>query len=337
VKLEKLKKLRIWFLGVIGGLLINKAFSNFSFLNLFLALVWSLLFFHYLFQLNKLFTNIKKLGFKKLIIGLIKLLIFISISTYLLIIIPKQLGYNIDINIGRVKGDTDDLASPNPEKTIKANQPENQVTTNCQNKGLTFCSDFSNIEKDFEGLDFFSTDPENQRILKSNVPISGSKDNPILWIKNLSLSPEFHFNLTSKLFDDKKGNLTFVFGNDLRCIIGENNFNTITCEAFYSNTSKKERKSQHLSSKKLPPIQPETELLIRGSTSIVSDDKLKITLSLEYFDSENSKKETTFDFETKYLSTNPQENKKNFGVGIIDPHDEGISVEFMKLEIKGGL
>lgn len=243
------------------------------------------------------------------------------------------MGYTFVLNLGRVKGIEDAKLSSEKKFTTP---PQDQVITDCQKEGETFCSTFSDIEKDFEESNFFSKNPENTKILKSNLPTFKSKDNPNLWVKNLFFTPEFHFSITSKFYDKEKGNLTIVYGNDWRCIIGENNFNTITCESFYSNTVKKERKSQHLSSKKLKAIQPETELLTRGSTTIIDNNKLKITLTLEYFDIDNNKQTATFDFETKYLSTNSKENKKSFGVGIIDPLNEGINIEFMKLEIKGG-
>lgn len=311
----------------------QELFLNLSFLEKIFLLIGALL----LINFKSFFNKFKGYFSKKSFIFFNYLSLFLITVLFFTASISKKLGYSLNISIGKTKGLSTSNLEPQPTPDNKQPSPADEIISKCFSENSTFCSDFSNIEKDFDDLEFFSTDPENPRILKSNVPKSGSKDNPVLWINNLSFTPEFHFDLTSKLYDKEKGNLTLAYGNDWRCIIGENNFNRITCEAFYSNTSKKERKSQHLSSKKFLPIQTETELLIRGSTTVINDDKLKITLTLEYFDIENNKQTATFDFETKYLSTSPQENKRRFGVGIIDPLDEGISIEFIKLEIKGGL
>lgn len=217
--------------------------------------------------------------------------------------------------------------------------PEQQVLYKCEDEDGVFCSDFSNLERDFdlEGLKFFTSDPENPRILKTNLPKKGIKDNPNLWIKNLMFIPEIRFSLTAKLHDDEKGNLTIVYGSDWRCIIGESGFNAITCESCYSNRGKKERKTIYLTSEGHLPIQPETELILKGSTALIKDDYLKITLSLDYFNTEDKREQEDFDFELKFLSSDPHENERKFGVGIIDPNDEGIRIEFLRLEIKDGL
>jgi len=256
------------------------------------------------------------------------LYIFILLAAILIISYRflEYKGYKLDL--GKTKGQTEKL------KPL----PKEEIISECSDDESTFCSTFSDIEQEFDEseLPYFTTDPENPKILEANIPISKTKDNSNLWIKEKSFTPEFHFEIQIKFYNEEKGNLTISYGDDWRCIIGENNFNTLTCESQYSNKTEKARFSQHLSSKNHLNIKPKEEVIISGSTTLVEDNKLKISLLLNYFDIESQDVEESFEFEIKYLSANPKEDKRRFGVGIIDPLDEGIRIEFMKLEVKGG-
>lgn len=319
--------------GLFSPLVVQKIFGDFSISTLIIIMLLVLIATH---AVASVVSNVVKYPIWKSILLAVEVVLFLFLLFLAFKKIPSELGYVVAINSisASIQGVTNlPLPSSTPNGT-----PDQQVMSVCQGNNHTFCSDFVSVDTEFEGANFFTKDPENNRILKSNVPVSGSRDNPILWVYGKSFTPELEFDFTTKLYGKDRGNLTITFGNDWRCIIGEANYNTVTCENFYSNSDKKSRYSQYLSIKGLSPIQPKTPVTVNGSTTLVSDNKIKITLTLTYFDSKNNKQEATFNFDDiKYLSTNPETDKKRFGVGIIDPNAEGIGVEFMLLDIKGGL
>ena len=225
---------------------------------------------------------------------------------------------------------------PSTQKPKSNSLPENQMSSPCHNSGFTFCSDFSNMANDFEEIEDFTPDQSNSRILRTNLPIGGDQDNSILWTKNTELSPELNFTLISKFFNKSKGNLTIVYGSDWRCIIAESDFNTIKCESEY-NKKEHPKYKRTLSSIGKPLIAPETETTVKGNITIGIDNFYNVNLTLEYYDESGEQNDADFNFKVRHFLSNPLENKKRLGVGIIDPEDEAIKIEFNKLEITGGL
>ena len=254
-------------------------------------------------------------------------LIVFSTALFLYLGILPHLNLDIKIiKISKVQGES--------ENNIPTPSPEKEIVSDCTSPNNLFCSDFSNMERDFDELNTFTVDRDNPRILKVNLPKDGDKDNSNLWAK-LQLGPEFDFMVRVKLQDEEKGNLTIAYGQDWRCIIGEEGFNAITCESNYNNIKKIRRKKTYLTSLNRPKIQPGEELTVDGIVSLQGDTGLKIKLHLEYF-GQNGKKIDDVDIyhELEPSSLRPKDDKKRFGVGIIDPEDETIRVEFLKLEVK---
>lgn len=266
---------------------------------------------------------------------LIYFLVLLPLVTYLVYQAMPTIGYTI--NISRVKGktvqnnETDELNSSSGAENHPGS-PENQTTSTCSSIDNVFCSDFSNISNDFDKLDDFTQDSLNPRILRTNLPIKGDQDNAILWVKDKTFGPQLNFSLITKLHHKTQGNLTIVYGKDWRCIIGEKDHNKVACESEYDKKNNP-RQQQYLTSIDKPPIPPDTELTIKGSVTLSIDNNFNIQLILSYFDSSGNHVNAELNFKVKYTSSDIENSRKRFGVGIIDPEDEGIKIEFIKLEL----
>lgn len=261
-------------------------------------------------------------------------LLLIAGVTYLATRVAGKYGYSLALSSPKT--------SESKEKSSRQSPDINEVSTSellnseCT-KGSTFCSDFSNVVHDFDKVSDFIVDDVNPRAMFSALPVEGDPDNALLWVKGHTFSPILNFTLVTKLLDKNKGNLTINYGKDWRCVIGENDHNRVVCEEQYDKLGH-EGYLQTLSSKSKPPIPEDSELTITGSVTLDLESNFNVKLLLTYFDKEGSEVKVELDdYKLKYNSSNIKTTKKPFAVGIIDPLGENIQVEFLKLEIFGGL
>lgn len=280
---------------------------------------------------------IRSRGWITILWHFVQIVAFCISLSYLLIKLPNHWGYEVNINEimvdnGAVEGVSSDGLTSGANA---AEPPLDQVTSNCNIDGVTFCSDFSNIEGSFDHLADFTQDQLNPRILETNLPIESDKDNSILKVKDMQFSPVFNFKLVTRLRNKNKGNLTITYGRDWRCIIGEADHKKVTCQSEYDKKDSP-RQTKYLSTYGKPDILTDTELTVDGSVTLGVDNNYNIRLILRYFDDKSNPVDAELDFKVKYKSNNIMDSKKQFGVGIIDPSDEGIKIEFQKLEISGG-
>lgn len=193
-----------------------------------------------------------------------------------------------------------------------------------------YCSGF-NEESDWIGWQGFDRSQNNSGLLRPRI--GSGFDNPNLWFQKINPSPIFDFDLKFIPKNDTKINVVVVYEKIWRCIIGETNFNTITCEENYSSHNKTRHSSSLTALNKLP-ISPQSEIIINGSTLVSSTNRLQIRLQLQYIDIEQNKESVDLSFQLGFPSPDPKSFRGSVGVGIIDPNSEGITVEFKEFSLQ---
>lgn len=313
--------------GIVVTAIVNRFIDNLSIISQALVLLLYFILVHYLWLVGK---YIYKKSPLIIFLFILEFLTFLLVGNALRKNIFAETGWRlIPINSIEAKIDsTSTSPSYTPIQVITS-------TTSCDNDRNMFCTDFSDIASQFSNIEDFTQDRVNSRILRTNLPADGDQDNSILTIKNQLFGPEFNFTLVTKLLNKEKGNLTITYGKDWRCIIGEADHKKVICQSEY-NKKNSPREAIYLSTLGKPDIPEDTELTIDGSVTIGTGNSYNIKLILKYFDVNSNPVEAELNFKAKYKSNNLKEIKKDFGVGIIDNEDEGIKVEFIKLEVRGG-
>lgn len=185
-------------------------------------------------------------------------------------------------------------------------------------------------EEEWAGWEAFTRFLSDPKVLQAKV--EWPFDNPNLWFQKTKSSPVFDFTLKSTPQNENKGNLVLAYGQVWRCIIAERNFNAITCEKDYASKNKL-RILKTLTGLGKRPIKPRTEIIIEGSTAILEKNKLELRLLIKYVTDEEKGDEANFTFEFSYPSPDPKGDSQFIGVGLIDPNEEGIAVEFTEFSL----
>jgi len=258
--------------------------------------------------------------------GLLLTFIFIAISLIVAPIKLYSLGYRLtNINglkakVEGVKVREDSQIPYNPDKL-----PEQQVYI-CENGFL--CSDFMNKD-DWKGWSGFLSSQQDPRLLGAMV--DSKYDNPNLWFQPLEPAVNFDAELTIIPQKDNKINLVITYGKIWRCIFGEANYKTITCEE--DPSGRKIRRSQYLSSLGKPQIKAKTELLIKIKSILNSQNKIDLLFQLKYA-GEDKQEAVDISFPSiSFPVPDPALFTAPIGVGIIDPYDEGIRILFEYFKI----
>jgi|SRR3989338_1990790 len=222
-----------------------------------------------------------------------------------------------------------------PEKADDAFQanptPQQQQNYICNEPNQKFCSTFDDLTQ-FEGFMSFTSDPGNSRLLKTNISINNSKNNPNLFIKDKLFDPNINFKWKLKPNNDSVINGTIDYGEIWRCIVGENGYDRITCERYPNINTQKKRYQTYFSEVGKKPILPKTEITINGNVHLNNDNTLAITLTVNYTTDEQKSDSAVFNYILPILETEPEKMVNKFGVGIIDK-EGNIRIEFLELSL----
>lgn len=215
-----------------------------------------------------------------------------------------------------------------PEKEDDPRMPFNPdlvPTPQNDNYPKRYCSNFE--EKDWKGWEGFDRSKTNPKVLKPALD-SQPYDNPHLWYAKVTPKPIFDFELKLEPKHETRINATIAYKTIWRCIVGEQGYDNVTCEEYYSDASKKKRYRKYFSELEKLPINPGTEIIINGTTLKTGENKLEIRLQVNYININNERSSADFSFEVVLPSPDPLGLEGPIGVGIIDSDRASPPVEF---------
>ena len=284
-----------------------------------------------IFLFYLLFPPLRLKNFFKKYKKVVKISSFIIISSvWVLTIVTGQKFVNqqpVPADINKVT-----TQEEKAEDAFRANPtPEQQKPHTCQDESYKFCSAFDDLTQ-FEGFKSFVSDPNNSRLLRTNIAIENSKNNPNLFIKDQLFTPEINFKWKFKPNNDSVINGTIAYGEIWRCIVGENGYDRITCELYPNINTQKKRFQTYFSEVGKKSMFPKTEVTINGDTHLNNDNTLVITLTVNYTNNEQKQDNAIFNYTLPVLETEPEKMVNKFGVGIIDK-EGNIRIEFLELSL----
>lgn len=186
-----------------------------------------------------------------------------------------------------------------------------------------YCSSFEKEDWDKQEEQF----RESTKYPSAFIPSleEGVFDTARMWYKKFQPPPVFKIELTVKPYHPEMGNIVISYGTIWRCIIAEDNYNTVTCEG---EKPFQERQSRHFTGKEKKPIAPETDISITVETILTSQKKIKIVMNVDYIDIDSNKSNADFDFTVSMPTPEPTEEEAYIGIGIIDPKRKDPAAEF---------
>lgn len=190
-----------------------------------------------------------------------------------------------------------------------------------------YCSTFE--REDWEGWEQFR---DSTKYPGAFIPSLEREvfDTARLWYKEFQPPPTFKMELTVKPYHPEMGNIVISYGTIWRCIIAEDNYNTVTCEG---EKPFQERQSGHFTGKEKKPIASETDVSITLETILTGEKKIKIVMNVDYIDINSNKSSADFDFTVSMTTPKPTETKEYIGVGIIDPKRKDPALEFKTFKL----
>lgn len=214
------------------------------------------------------------------------------------------------------------------EKLAPGGKSQPQFSQQCNNGWV--CSDFS--EGDFTGWGEYSINQLNKRSIQ--VSSDSVWDSPPLFFNRSETKIKFLLVLKATPKDPLKGNIVIFWNEAWRCIIAETDYNKVSCEANYQTPKKIVRAQNFLSTKGKKPISPGKEVKIEINSDFVpSDNNNKIKMVLDYIDIDGKRETADFEWDFELPTPDIENFKQLVGVGVIDPKNEKVEVEFNRLEL----
>jgi len=192
-----------------------------------------------------------------------------------------------------------------------------------------YCGSFEFQNEEWDGWPQFR---QSTKYVRAVIPSleGGVFDTARLWYKEFQPPPEFKAELVFKPYQSEFGNVVVSYGTIWRCIIAEDNYNTVSCEA---EKPLKDRQSGHFTGKKKKQVQPETDVLLALETILTGEKKVKIIIKVGYVDIDGNESSADFDFTISMPTPKPAEENQYIGVGIIDPKRRDPAVEFRHFKL----
>lgn len=216
-------------------------------------------------------------------------------------------------------------------KVAEAAAPESpeleQLSVECPQGSV--CSNFK--DDDFSGWSDYKRSDRNPRSII--VSRDSKYDSPPLLFKKETSGLNFHLYVKALPTNKNKGNIVLLQKDVWRCIIGDADYNSVSCQFDYSKDSAKSPEKQFLSTKGYKRISPDKDIIVNIKSYLTFENKIELTVSLKYLDIDNQPQSP----ELKFLFGIPSPDIANFkelvGVSVIDPKKENIEVEFKELRL----
>ena len=236
----------------------------------------------------------------------------------------NQVGLLVINEILGEKTESEEIA----EKLAPGGKSLPQFSQQCDSGWV--CSDFS--ESDFTGWSEYSINQLDKRSIQ--VSSDSVWDSPPLFFNKSETKIKFSLVLKVTPKDLFKGNIVVFWNEAWRCIVAETDYNKVSCEANYQNPRKVVRVQNFLSTKGKKPISPGKEIKIGVNSDFVpSDNKNRINMVLDYIDTDGKRENVDFEWNFGLPTPDIENFKQLVGVGVIDPNNEKIEVEFNRLEL----